>query len=599
MKKQFIYQTLCGLAFASVALLLPSCLDYDVPSDEFSQTEVTVDDTIYHGAADSIGYTHVPTEAGMTAALAELSTPLRQAKGGIYAMRGGKEGNAPGSHSYQRQYTLGPDNYAQFSVVPHYDFMYGTLSHTYAVSKEFNPGPYSCFVIAKNAFVPVLNRPEIDSIPELKATFLLLYDYVSQEVADLYGPFPYVNYKANKTDAPFTYNDLRTIYVNIEDNLDTIVACYKHFDTKPAWYQAKVKQLFSTYFSELNPAKATDMQTWIRFANSFKLRLAIHTVKADAALAQAWGEEAVADGVIESVDDEILMAPFVTGFSHPLMDISETWGDTRLSASFESLLISLNHPYADYLFLKNGNVLINSKTGASLKAGSRLAGMREGIEPGYGQSYSTNQLIACSRVDPEVLGAWGVPLYLMKLSEVDFLRAEGALRGWAMGGDAATFYNRGIDYAYLEWREMGPNQYTERLDEYKAQTKPVAYTYVDPTGSSDDIESVTKIGVKWDESDTREVKLEKIITQKYIAAYPYSYEPWVDMRRTGYPKMFPVLNPQNGDGSLKAGGIIRRMPFALTDDASIVDIQTTGLSALGGSDLQATRLWWDVDTSNF
>jgi hypothetical protein len=71
------------------------------------------------------------------------------------------------------------------------------------------------------------------------------------------------------------------------------------------------------------------------------------------------------------------------------------------------------------------------------------------------------------------------------------------------------------------------------------------------------------------------------------------------MRRTGYPKLFPVLNPQNGDGSLKAGDIIRRMPFANTDDASIEDIQNTGLSALGGPDLQATRLWWDVDAANF
>jgi hypothetical protein len=595
MKRYLLY----GLAFvASTALTLTSCLDYDVPSDEFSQTEIKVDDTIYHGAADSIGYTHVPTVEGLEAALTALNTPLRQAKGGIYAMRGGKEGNIPVSHSYQRQYTLGPDNYAQFAVVPHYDFMYGTLSHIYAVSKEFNPGPFSCFGIAKNAFVPVLNRPEIDSIPELKATYLLLYNYVSQEVADLYGPFPYVDYKANKTDAPFTYNDLRTIYVNIEANVDTILACYAHFESKPDWYKQKVKEQMYNNFGELN-LQFDNMDTWIRFANSFKLRLGMHVVKVDPALAQKWAEEAVAGGVIESVEGEIALAPFMSGFSHPLMDISETWGDTRLSASFESLLISLNHPYANYLFLKNGNVLIDSKKGTSLKANSRLVGMREGIEPGYGQSYSTNQFIAFSRINPETLGAWGVPLYLMKLSEVDFLRAEGALRGWAMGGDAATFYNRGIDYAYLEWRDLGPNEYTENLAAYKSLAHPVAYTYVDPTGNSDDIESVTKIGVKWDESDSREVKLEKIITQKYIAAYPYSYEPWVDMRRTGYPKLFPVLNPQNGDGSLKAGDIIRRMPFANTDDASIEDIQNTGLSALGGPDLQATRLWWDVDAANF
>ena len=41
------------------------------------------------------------------------------------------------------------------------------------------------------------------------------------------------------------------------------------------------------------------------------------------------------------------------------------------------------------------------------------------------------------------------------------------------------------------------------------------------------------------------------------------------------------------------------MPFPNTDDSSIRDIQATGLKALGGADLQATRLWWDIDQPNF
>ena len=97
--------------------------------------------------------------------------------------------------------------------------MYGELRHIYAVSPDFNPGPFSCYEISKNVFVPLLNRPEIDSIPEMKAIFLLLFNYASQEIADLYGPFPYVDFKANKQSSPFTYNDLRTIYVNIKANV--------------------------------------------------------------------------------------------------------------------------------------------------------------------------------------------------------------------------------------------------------------------------------------------------------------------------------------------------------------------------------------------
>ena len=102
----------------------------------------------------------------------------------------------------------------------------------------------------------------------------------------------------------------------------------------------------------------------------------------------------------------------------------------------------------------------------------------------------------------------------MKLSEVDFLRAEGALHGWNMGGSESFFYNRGIDYAYLEDRNVGSPEYTNALETYKNLENAVDYTYVDPQGITDDMPSVTKIGVKWNDGDSPEVKLEKIITQK-------------------------------------------------------------------------------------
>ena len=568
MKKNKIFFTLLG----SVAFLgFQSCLDYDIPTDDFDQTEIKVDDTIYHGAADSIDYMKSISEEGLDAAIQALNTSFRQARGGIYAMRGGKEGQVPGAHSYQRQFSLGPDNYAQYSVVPHSDFMYGELRHIYAVSPDFNPGPFSCYEISKNVFVPLLNRPEIDSIPEMKAIFLLLFNYASQEIADLYGPFPYVDFKANKQSAPFTYNDLRTIYVNIKANVDTVLKCLHYFDQKPEWYKSKVKGQMSQHLSDLSMMKATNVETWIRFANSFKLRMAMHIVKVDRPMAKEWAEEAVRDGVIESTDDEIGLRPMYLGMTHPLLEITNTWGDSRLSASFESLLKSLNHPYADYVFEKNGNAFVNKTTEEVTPANTRIVGMREGVTPGTGQAAASNPYAGCSKLSAQVFAGYAPPLYLMKMSEVDFLRAEGHLYGWDV----------------------------TRLEEYKNLEAPVAYTYVDPQGIVDDMPSVTQIGVKWNEGDSPEVKLEKIITQKYIAAYPYSYEPWVDMRRTGYPKVFPVINPGNGDGSLSEGDLIRRMPFPNTDDASIRDIQATGLKALGGADLQATRLWWDIDQPNF
>ena len=105
--------------------------------------------------------------------------------------------------------------------------------------------------------------------------------------------------------------------------------------------------------------------------------------------------------------------------------------------------------------------------------------------------------------------------------------------------------------------------------------------------------------MKWNEADDREVKLEKIITQKYIALFPLSTEAWAELRRTGYPKLFPVLNPEDGDGTLDYGDIIRRVPWLPTDPQGQAIVDRSGLHALGGADFQGTRLWWDVPGPNF
>lgn len=593
MKKlaKYLFYIVC--AFFS-AFSLQSCMDFDEPGAELTDGQQQDDDVVYRGEVDRIDYRKEITEEGFAEAENIIGARMGQLVTAQYCMRGGKDGNPPGSHAYQYQFTMAVDNYAGYATLPqNFD---GRIRSTYYINTQFNSGPDGAYLTAKNQLVPLMNHPQIDSIPEIKALALLLYNYASQELVDLYGAFPYINYKENQEDHPFTYNSMPEIYNTIVDNIDTITTCFNHYTERPEWYKRRVSAIMNRR-DKITIDKSFD--TWTRFANSLKLRMAMHIVKVDPEKAQKWAEEAIAGGVIEDRLQEVRLDPMYEGFSHPLTEISQTWNDTRLNASFESLLMSLKHPYADYLFLKNEHPIVNNNDPTKvLPANSRLVGLRAGILMNPGQDIRSNPRVAYSRLiaDETLVLA---PVYFMKLSEVDFLRAEGALRGWQMGGSAQMFYNRGIDNAAIENRDM-PSVYEDNLAEYKAVDSPINYVYEDPMDEANNLPSITKIGVRWNEGDDRETKLEKIITQKYIAGFPYSFEAWTDLRRTGYPKIFPVLNASDGDGSLMPGDLIRRMPFPGDTDSAIQDINDTGLDALGGSDKQGTRVWWDVaERGNF
>ena len=599
MKKKHII--LAGaLLFATAGM--QSCLDFDDPGTESGANAFDTETTHHVGDVDNIPFLIEPTQEGVQMAIDTLQNKYRyfgQCLSGIFMMRGGKEGAMPAAHAYQRQYSLGPDLYAQYFTVPHKDFMYGTLTSTYNISAEFNGGPLGAYTMAKNQFMPLLNHPLVDSIPEIKAINLLYYCLIAQEQADLSGPFTYLEDKKNSQE-PEEYNDVKTIYYGIVQNIDTIVACLKHYETRPDWYKEKIQEIVMENFATGYGLLAGDMSlnSYIKFANSLKLRMAMHIVKKEPATAQRWAEEAVADGVIEDTYDQHGVIPMIYSFTHPLADISNAWGDLRLCASFESLMMSLDHPYAKYLFLPNAYDIPHKSGTDTLKAGTRICGIRAGVLVGDGQTYALNKRQGYSTISTEVLASKRCPAYFIKWSEVDFLRAEGALRGWNMGGTAQEFYERGIMNAYIE-DPMSGSDYSAYVYDYMQREEPIAYTSVDPIGDGAPWESVTKIGVKWNEADDLETKLEKIITQKYFALFPLSTEAWAEMRRTGYPKMFPVLNTDDGDGSIKQGDIIRRIPWVPTDPIALNMVEFSGIPALGGPDEQATRLWWDVDAPNF
>lgn len=558
-------------------------------------------------------------------AVKDMRTQLENAQRDISSLRGSSIYGELSAHMYQFQNTLGPDCYVQYFCVPHSDFPYSNfeLRSTYDLCKGFIGGPSAGFSRMKYNMAPTLNAEKIDYMPEIKAIYLTLFNYAAIENVDLFGPLTYYDYKENFDGLSFVYDRVKDIYYQAKADIDAAIECFKYYkDHRSEAYKKWIGIATGNYVGLRSSYDIdySDLSVWIRFANSLKLRMAIHMSKVEPATAKQWAEEAVAGGVIENTTDEIGLFPYLFGVSHPLIEIMG-WNDLVMGASFINLLQNLDHPYMKYLFTKNSIALEKSKqavSGTSAPAvtpkGSVYVGMRNGVTPGIDQTADANPYVGYSMLDRTYFAECNPPLYLMKVSEVNFLRAEGALRGWNMGGTAQSFYEQGIRTAYLEDRNSPIKEYVNYVDDYLNVVAPKGIAYVDPQGLTPDMPSVTKIGVKWNEGDSKETKLEKIITQKYIASFPYSYESWVDLRRTGYPKLFPILNTEHSDGTIKPGdpkvqtadNIMRRIPWVSDDPQTKEDINATGIPALSedtnnkpATDTQMQRLWWDVDAPNF
>ena len=180
------------------------------------------------------------------------------------------------------------------------------------------------------------------------------------------------------------------------------------------------------------------------------------------------------------------------------------------------------------------------------------------------------------------------PVLLMTPAEVYFLRAEAAMRGWVAGGTAEDLYNNGIKESFKQWGvKVDPTVYID-----DATSVPANFEDQSEARSTYDIQALSTITIKWDESCGDEQKLERIITQKWIAMFPEGQEAWSEFRRTGYPKIFPVVK-NNSSGTINTEKQICRNVFPVTEYANNNKEVQNAIEMLGGPDTGGTSLWWD------
>ena len=403
--------------------------------------------------------------------------------------------------------------------------------------------------------------------------------YAIQMLTDAYGPVAYSSVIEDPTGgASFSYDTQESVYNALFTLVDEAIAGFK------GTASVADMQAFDYWCNG-------DIALWKKVANQLKLRLAMRIVKVNPTLAKQKAEEAVQGGVLTSADRDILINQ---GLSNELTRMFE-WGDCGMNASLITMLEGFKDPRLPLYVTKN-QAAVTCEDGSTIEEGTKYLGVRGGCNlPSKPNQWGNFSKVICT---------YTTAFPVMKVAEGYFLRAEGALRGWSMGGSAKDLYEEGIrisiknELAYKGSIAGVTSISDAEIDAYLNGTSG-QIDFVDPVKAENSIKAMNTLGVKWDEGASKEEKLQRIITQKWIANFPLSCEAWAEYRRTGYPKLFPNrVNLSNGD--INTNEQVRRLIYSDTEiNTNNAELQK-GIELLNqentgsiSGDKGGTHVWWD------
>jgi hypothetical protein len=278
-----------------------------------------------------------------------------------------------------------------------------------------------------------------------------------------------------------------------------------------------------------------DIEQWIKFANSLKLRLGMLIAEVAPGTAATVVEEAVAGGVFESNEDNAKF-PYLEASpnTNPIWVnlVQSGRRDFVAANTIVDLMNSLDDPRVPLYF------------------GADRAGGYTGGVYGSSNSYSAYSKPSETITDPAFPGV------LLDYAEVEFLLAEAVERGMNVGGTAEEHYDAAITASILDWGG------TEADAQAYLGEPEVAYA----TASGD--------------------YREKIGTQKWIALFNRGHEAWTEFRRLDAPELNPVASP--------IGDFPLRYSYPVNEQNLNTEHYNEAAVAVGG-DLVTTKLFWDIN----
>ncbi|MGN6177632.1 MAG: RagB/SusD family nutrient uptake outer membrane protein [Mucilaginibacter sp.] len=467
---------------------------------------------------------------------------------------------------YQLTQNLNSDCYAGYYMSP--DPFRGNINNqSYALVDGWNSDVFGmAYGQVMGPITVNLKSAARTAYPHFWAIALILEVQAMSRVTDYYGPIPYT--KEGTAGATTPYDSQQTVYNTFFLQLDTAVA-------NLAAYTKQYPGLKP--FAKFDMVYGGDYTQWIKYANSLRLRLAMHIVNVDPTTAKSQALKAINDPgglILTNADNAAING--ILSYHNPIWWIGTSWTDLCVGASLTSYLNGYKDP-------REAKML--SPASAPSSIAGQYVGIRAGTPVGGKPMYD-----GYSQPNYNVISEYS-PMILINAAEVWFLKAEAALRGWTTES-AQTDYESGVTASFAQWGASVGNYLSDNTSTQADYVDPLTPTAGTANAS---IKAISSITIAWNPTATNEQNLERIITQKWIANFPSGgWESWTEYRRTGYPRLFPVV-VNNSGGTISTSLQIRRLAYPSSEYTSNKANVTAAVATLGGPDNGGTPVWWDTN----
>jgi hypothetical protein len=365
-------------------------------------------------------------------------------------------------------------------------------------------------------------------------------------MTDLWGDIPFTEASRGSANLTPKYDPQQVVYDSLFASLTKAAST---MTGAGASYGAA-----DPIYGQLELSATDQAKQWVKLANSLHARAALRISQADAAKSRAELTKALAGPVFTSNDDNAFMIWPGGTVANPLclnwFGCQGTRDDQRISQRFvDTLLITGDPRLQKYALPTVASTLPTAGTCdvpyrgfpnglASANVKNPCTGKNFGLA-----DYSKPTLAIRSQTSPS---------YVMTYSELLFIKAEAAQRGW-IAGSAAQYYNDAITASMKQW-------------------------VVDP---ADIAAYLAKPGVQYNAA----TGLKQIAYEKWVSLFNLENEAYAEWRRLDYP----VLKP--GPAAVTPT-VPTRMPYPAIENSLNASNLAAASSAQGNVDING-HVWWD------